>query len=359
MVQARVLIVDDEKSIRITLGTMLSGAGYTVSTAGTAAEALERLKENRFDVVVSDIILPGGSGIELVRAIRGSAPEVMIILMTGEPTVETATEGFRLGVHDYLSKPVTKGAVLRSVEQALRLKHLQEEALRLQESDRQHREHLEELVSERTQALTDSVERLRRTIAGTIHTMALIIETRDPYTAGHQQRVANLARAIAAAQGYSPERLEGTYFAGLIHDVGKIGIPAEILSKPCRLSEIEFGLIKTHPEQGFAVLHEIEFPWPIANIVYQHHERMDGSGYPRGLKGDELLPEARILGVADVVEAMAAHRPYRPALGIDAALEEIVAQRGILYDAGVVDTCVRLFREGAFSFDSHSGNHMP
>jgi putative nucleotidyltransferase with HDIG domain len=181
--------------------------------------------------------------------------------------------------------------------------------------------------------------------------MVSAVETRDPYTAGHQIRSANLARTIATEMGLSQEKIEGIRMAGSIHDIGKLSIPAEILSKPTKLSEIEFSLIKEHARQGYEMLKNVESPWPLAEIVYQHHERMDGSGYPRNLKGNDILIEARILNVADVVEAMASHRPYRPALGIDAALEEIEKNRGILYDKTVVDVCLTLFRKKGFQLE--------
>ena len=205
---------------------------------------------------------------------------------------------------------------------------------------------LEKSLEERKENLA----KLRKALGGTIQVLVAAVETRDPYTAGHQQRVTHLARAIASEMGLSLGQIEGIRMAGAIHDIGKIAVPAEILSKPGKITETEFGIIKTHPQVGYDILKGIEFPWPVAKIVLQHQERLDGSGYPAGLKGDEIILEARILAVADVVEAMASHRPYRPALGIDRALEEISKNRGILYDADVVDACVRLFREKGFKF---------
>jgi putative nucleotidyltransferase with HDIG domain len=178
--------------------------------------------------------------------------------------------------------------------------------------------------------------------------MAVTVETRDPYTAGHQRRVADLARAIAAEMNLKSEQLDSVRMASMIHDIGKISIPSEILTKPTHLTDLEFNLIKTHSDSGYNILKDIEFPWPVANIVLQHHERMDGSGYPQGLKGSDILLEARIIAVADVVEAISSHRPYRPALGIEAALEEIEKNKGILYDNTVTDACLRLFREKSY-----------
>lgn len=191
---------------------------------------------------------------------------------------------------------------------------------------------------------------LRDSMEGTIQAIALTVERRDPCTAGHQRRVADLARAIAQQMRLSKNAVDGIRLAGMIHDLGKISVPADILSKPGRLTEYEFALMKTHPQVGHDILKEIEFPWPIAQITMQHHERMDGSGYPRGLSGDEILLEAKILSVADVVEAMVSHRPYRPALTLDEALEEIARKGGALYDPDVVAACLRVFSENEFKF---------
>ncbi|HUU80268.1 MAG TPA: PAS domain S-box protein [Acidobacteriota bacterium] len=196
--------------------------------------------------------------------------------------------------------------------------------------------------------LKRTLETLRKAMNGTIQAMSLAVESRDPYTAGHQKRVSDLARAIAQEMGLSQEHVDGIRMSGLIHDLGKISIPAEILTNPSHLSEKAFELIKDHPQVGYNILREIEFPWPVAQIVLQHHERMDGSGYPKGLSGDEIRVEARVLAVADVVEAMASHRPYRPSLGLEPALEEISRLRGTAYDPAVVDACLRIFREKGY-----------
>jgi PAS domain S-box-containing protein len=192
---------------------------------------------------------------------------------------------------------------------------------------------------------------LKKSVEGTIQALTLAVETRDPYTAGHQKRVVQLAAAIAVEMGFPEDQVEGIRLAGGIHDLGKISVPADILSKPGRLSNVEYSLIKIHPEAGYNILKDIEFPWPIAQIVYQHHERIDGSGYPLRLKDGEILIEARIMAVADVVESMISHRPYRPALGIDAALDEISKNRGVLYDPQAVDACLLLFQKKGFSFE--------
>lgn len=186
---------------------------------------------------------------------------------------------------------------------------------------------------------------------GAVQALASLIQMKDPYTDGHQRRVADLACAIAAKMGLSDDRIRGLRLAALVHDIGKITVPAGILNKPGRLTEAEFSLIKGHPRTGYDILKKIDFNWPVADIVLQHHERLDGSGYPQGLRGSEILLEARILGVADVVEAMASHRPYRPARGIARALAEIARNAGVLYDSDVVRACLELFQEGGFRFE--------
>jgi len=198
-----------------------------------------------------------------------------------------------------------------------------------------------------------SIEKIRKALGATVQAIAMAVEARDPYTAGHQRRVADLARAVATDMGLSADKIEGIRTAAIIHDLGKISIPAEILSKPAKLSPVEFKIIKTHPYSGYEILKEIEFPWPVARMILEHHERMDGSGYPGGLKGAETLLESRILQVADVVESMASHRPYRPTLGIEAALDEIWKNQGKLYDLEVVDACIRLFRKKGYRLGPH------
>jgi putative nucleotidyltransferase with HDIG domain len=342
---SKILIVDDEKNIRVGLRAFLTDAGYEADVAEDALVAQGLLAQGAYDVVVSDIVLPGVSGVALLKRIRETAPDVQVIMMTGEPTVETATEAVRAGASDYLTKPVGKSAILRAVATAAQMKKLVDEERRLQEENRKHRETLEQLVAKRT-------EELRLALDGFIHAMAAAVESRDPYTAGHQHRVAELARRIAQEMGLPEETILATYFAGMIHDLGKISVPAEILSSPARLSKAAMDIIREHPATAFEILKGIAFPWPIAEIVRQHHERLDGSGYPQGLSGDAISMEARILAVADVVEAMASHRPYRPALGIEAALNEIIAKRNTLYDAEAVDACVRLFREKEFKLEA-------
>jgi PAS domain S-box-containing protein len=200
--------------------------------------------------------------------------------------------------------------------------------------------------------LRESYEVVRKTLLGTVDALAAAVEKRDPYTAGHQRRVSDLATAVAREMGLPPDQTSAIHIAAMVHDVGKIYVPAEILSKPSKLTEIETTMIRTHPQAGFDVLKTVDFPWPVAEIVLQHHERLNGSGYPRSLAGDEICLEARILAAADVVEAMVSHRPYRPAYSLERALEEIVAHRGVLYDPDVVDTMVKLLTENGYELKS-------
>jgi PAS domain S-box-containing protein len=209
-------------------------------------------------------------------------------------------------------------------------------------------------ITEHRQAeekLNETLENLRKSIKTTIQVLGIASETRDPYTAGHQKRVADLARAIATEMKLPHDKIEGIRMAGAIHDIGKISIPSEILSKPTILPDLEFSLIKAHTQYSYEIIKDVESPWPLADIVYQHHERINGSGYPQGLKGEDILIEARILAVADVVEAMISNRPYRPALGVEMALTEIEQNAGILYDRKVANACLKLFRNKGFKLE--------
>lgn len=353
---ASVLIVDDEEGIRRTTGLFLREAGHDVETAASVREACGLVERRSFDVVLTDIVMPGDDGIRLLEIVRARSPLAQVVMFTGEPTVETATDALRLGAFDYLPKPVRKDTVCRVVAKAASLTQLHQENARLDEENRRHRAELERLVQMRTVELKATIEqreaaigRLGRLLEATAEALSMALEMRDPYTAGHQRRVTALACAISERMNLPTGAREGLRIAGLLHDLGKIRVPADILTKPSRLTAPEFSLIKEHPVSAWEILRVVDFPWPVADIVRQHHERLDGSGYPDGLEGDSIGPEARILGVADVVEAMASHRPYRAALGIDVALEEILLGRGTRYCPGAVDACVALFREEGYA----------
>jgi len=334
--RGKILIVDDDASIGRLLERILKKMHREGSLALSAEEARRLLKEEVFDLILCDIHLPGESGMDLIKYALSVYPDTAIIMVSGVDDPETVEKALEIGVYGYIVKPFKPSEVIINVSSAFRRQMLEVES-------RTYRENLEQTVADRT-------AKLQEVLDGVIHVVAQIVESRDPYTSGHQQRVAEIACAIAEKMGFSQDQVKGIRMAGIIHDLGKISVPAEILSKPGRLNDMEFGLIKAHPRTGYDILKGIEFPWPIAEMVYQHHERMDGSGYPRGLKGKEILPEAQILGVADVVEAMASHRPYRAALGTDAALDEISRNRGILYDSQVVDAFLKIPWDGEFKF---------
>lgn len=463
---AKILIVDDERSIRFTLAEFLRRDGHEVESAEDVAGATALLRGGTWDVLVTDIVMPGGSGVELLRQARQLAPDTQVIVMTGEPTVETAAEAVRVGANDYLIKPISKSAIQRAVGNAIKIKGLSDEKRRLEALNRQYQQGLEQLVEMRTKTLKaregllqslfaaapvgigimedhrlsaandelcrmlgympgelagsacstlfaepDECERIAKSAArfaeggvlsietrwrtksgapreiflrcaplqldkggqavtltalditerkeaehqieegarklqemmdGSIRAISSALEMRDPYTAGHERRVAELAFAIGVELGLPAHQNEGIRIAGYLHDIGKIAVPTEILNKPGRLNPYELGIIKSHPQVGYDILSQISFVWPVAHATLQHHERLDGSGYPGAIKGELIIPEARILAVADVVEAMSSHRPYRPALGRDVAMQEIRQKRGTQYDALAVDACIRV-----------------
>jgi putative nucleotidyltransferase with HDIG domain len=332
----RILIVDDDKPVRELLGAILHGNGFKCTLASNAHEARTFLNKNEYELIVSDINMPGESGLDFIQSALSEHNGIAGIMLTAIDDSFVAEKAIESGVYDYITKPFSNNEVLISVINALRRRDLEV-------ANRSYQKDLEKRVHERT-------SKLRKTMEGIIKAMASTVEWRDPYTAGHQQRVTRIASDIASALGFSEEQKEGIRMGSLVHDLGKISVPAEILSKPGRLTEMEFGIIKEHPKIGYEILKDIEFPSPVSDMVLQHHERINGSGYPFGLAGAQIIKEARILAVADVVEAMASHRPYRPALGIDAALEEITKNRGVLYDEDAVDACLSFVNRKGFDF---------
>ncbi|MFO7599113.1 MAG: response regulator [Candidatus Desulfacyla sp.] len=333
----QILIVDDEEQIRRMLSRMLSRKGYACTLAADAKEARKCLESQAYDLVLCDVNMPGESGVSLARHIDSGYEDTAVIMVTGVDDSQVADSAIEAGIYGYIVKPLDINEVLINVRNSLRRRDLEI-------ANRRYRRDLEQMVAERTASL-------RRAMEGIVRAMGLTVESRDPYTSGHQHRVAVLSAAIAREMGLSEHQMEGIRLAGMIHDLGKITIPASILSKPTYLADYELALIKTHPQVGYDILKEVEFPWPIAQIVHQHHEKMDGSGYPQGLKGEDILLEARIVCVADVVEAMASHRPYRPAIGLDKALSEVSDNAGRLYDPEAVAACLRLFRDKGFLFE--------
>jgi putative nucleotidyltransferase with HDIG domain len=341
-----ILVVDDENSLRITVQALLQRAGYAVDTADSAPMALDLIAAHDYDVILTDIIMPRMNGIELLAHIRKRSQTVQVLVMTGEPTIDTAMQAVKNGAGDYLIKPIDKDTLLIAVRQAVRIKSLNDENVCLELERTRYLRELEQTVDARTRALQDAMESIMLLCSS-------VIEMRDPYTAGHQRKVGNLSAAIAGKMKLGDEIANNILMTGYLHDIGKMAIPAEILNKPGRLSSQEMDLIRIHPQQGYDMLSPIRLPESVREVIYQHHERLDGSGYPRHLKEPDILLESSILAVADVVEAMMSHRPYRPALGLACALDEIKNHAGILYEPAVVKACVSLFQDDKYTIDDN------
>ncbi len=333
---ARILVVDDETGLRQSMALFLQREGHETTTAANLAEAREQLSEMPVDVTVTDLVMPDGNGIQLLAWIRENSPRTKVLIVTGHPTVETAAEAVRSGAFDYLPKPVNRDTLIRVTGNAVRFQEMEDE-------NQAYQKNLEALVAQRT-------ERLTMVLGQTVQALGSALETRDPYTAGHQRRVTDLAEAIGLGVGLSHDRMEGLRMAGMLHDIGKLQVPSELLSKPTRLTRVEFDIIKTHSDAGYQILKRIDFPWPVATFVRQHHERLDGSGYPDGIANTEILLESRILAVSDVVEAMATNRPYRPSLGIELALRTVQEGVNKHFDPEVVDACTTLFSSKSFQW---------
>ena len=340
----RIMVVDDEVLITMQLEERLTAMGYeVVGRASSGQASIDMARHFRPDLILMDIVMPGRlDGIDAAQTIKTNL-DIPVIFLTAYADDEFVNRAKRVQPFGYIVKPFQENEIKAAIEVALHRKYM----------ERQLRKAEEEYRSERKQAeeeLRHSYAQIRRTLDGTIHAWVSAIEVRDAYTAGHQRGVTQLACAIAREMGLPEEQIEGIRVAGLIHDIGKLNVPLEVLSKPIELNELERGMIKAHPQVGYDVLKTVEFPWPVAEIVLQHHERLDGSGYPQGLSGEKIILEARILAVADVVKAMSSHRPHRPARGLDKALEEISQNRGVLYDPQVIDACLKLFTEKGFTF---------
>jgi putative nucleotidyltransferase with HDIG domain len=324
-----ILVVDDEEAIGRMLQTGIQMAGYHCLAADNPGSALRLLAEHHVDVMVADIRMPEMSGIELGRIVKARY-DADVIIMTGYVDDFNYEDIVQQGASDFIQKPV------RIAEFIARLKRVIGER-----ASRQGR----------LQALRDlelNLDKLRRAMEGIVQAISVVVEKRDPYTAGHQQRVAELACAAARELSLSDDDIYGLRMASVIHDLGKITVPDGILARPGRLSDLEYQLIKNHVQAGYDILKQIEFPWPLADIILQHHERLDGSGYPHGLRNEEIMIQARILSVADVFETMASHRPYRPSLGLRRAVDELRENSGTLYDPRVVSVFLRLVEEGRF-----------
>lgn len=324
-----ILIVDDEEDVRNILQYGVRHAGYGCMTASSGMQALSILENEVFDVVVSDINMPQMTGLELVQRVK-ALYDTDVMIMTGYVEDFSYENIVGIGASDFIQKPVGL------VEFVARLRRvLLERATR----------------AERNQAiaaLETNLAKSQRAMEGIIQAIAATVEMRDPYTSGHQERVAGLACAIAESMALPADKVYGLRMAAVLHDLGKIAVPAEILTRPGRLNDLEYAIIKNHAQYGYDILKKIEFPWPLAEIVRQHHERLDGSGYPLGLKGAQIILEARILAVADVVETISSHRPYRPSLGLNQAINELNKNKGTLYDPDAADACIAIVSKRNF-----------
>ncbi|MFC1938758.1 HD domain-containing phosphohydrolase [Chloroflexota bacterium] len=351
----RILICDDDPQDRKLIRTylqMIAGRDVVTLEAGQAAEIQRAIDVEECDIVLMDLRMPEKSGADWLKEIveKQLAP---VVILTGYGDEDVVVQTLQQGAVGYLPKRrLSPESLANTIDDAI-------EKWRGLMLSRGNFDQLERLAS--VDSVTGELIRQKflKTLCKTIgcetmEALATIVEFRDPYTASHQQRVTQLACAIAKAMNFPEDNVTGLYLAGLIHDIGKVSVPSEILCNPNGLSADEFNIIKMHPTLGYEVLKGLDLPWPIAQIVHQHHERLDGSGYPLGLSGEDILLEARILAVADVVEAMASHRPYRPSLGLDRALSEIVEHKGKLYAPDVVDACLRVFRDLAFEFQHGS-----
>ena len=354
------LLIDDEEAILEIIAMTLADEGYDLRTAGSAEEALDLLKESPdVSLIISDQLMPGMTGVQFFTQARHICPDALRVLLTGYTDTDAIIDAINSGgIHRYLTKPWRREELLLTIRQMLGEAELMMENRRLDKLVKKQNaellelnKSLEEKVRLKTQHLNRSLEELRSSyertrmiLEGTVLAMSRIVESRDPYTAGHEQQVARIACVISEKLLLPAQRVEAIRVAGQLHDIGKIAVPSEILTKPGRLSSLEMEMVKTHCQNAYDILEAIEFPYPVAKIILQHHERMDGSGYPQGLKGEDILLEARIIGVADVIEAISSHRPYRPAKDIDVAMKEITDHRGTLYDVNVVDASLDIYR---------------
>ncbi len=326
--KARVLFVDDDANLLASLRRQFT-AKYEVTTAQSGSAALQVLASSEpFAVLVSDLKMPGMDGIQLLSQTARMFPNIMRILLTGFADFHNAVEAVNQGfVYRFLIKPCPPEVLDQALTDAVRHHGLME-----------------------AQCELHSLQRFKHLFEGIVRGFSAMVEARDPYLAGHQSRVAALSCAMAQELGFSPEDLDTLRIAAMLHDIGKVYVPTDFLNRPGVLRNEEFSIIKMHPDVGYDILKNLGDDWPVATIIRQHHERMNGSGYPLGLTGREIDKGARVIAVADVVEAMCSHRPYRPSLGIEAALEEIEQGSGLLYETRSVTACLRLFREKGFQF---------
>jgi len=333
----RVLVVDDEPAACKLLSIILH-PDYSCDTANNGAEALVALQRERFDAVISDLQMPGMSGMDLLLEARHRHPYVAFLVTTGVDDVDVGVQAMRSGADDYLVKPLVENVVVASLERALHKRHLEQEV-------EKYRQHLEEMVVERTQQLRATLRQVERSYEDTLRALGAAIDLRDSETEGHSQRVCRYSVEMARAMSWSDQDLENLARGAYLHDIGKLGIPDGILLKPGPLTPEERTTMQTHVQIGFELVKGIPFLLAASDIVQQHHERYDGSGYPHGLKGDEIIPGARIFAIADSFDAITSDRPYRRGSTLEFGRETIRRESGRLFDPRVVDVFLGIATE--------------
>jgi putative two-component system response regulator len=336
--EGRILIVDDEKSIRDILLEVLSAEGYECRSAEGSQEALAILKKCPFELVLSDILMPGMSGVDLLKQAKRFYPDLAFVMVTAVHAAETAIEAMRLGADNYIIKPFKFEEVILSIEKALHRRKLVLE-------NRDYQLHLEKKVEERTLELKQALKKIQASYKATLEALGSALDTRDIGTHAHSKRVTHYALLLGQAVGMSGHELEVLERGVYLHDIGKIGIPDDILLRPGKLTKQEMEIMMTHAELGMRLLSKIDFLKEASEIVYSHQERFDGSGYPRGLKGREIPMGARVFSIVDALDAMTSDRPYRKALPFEAARAEIVRSSGIQFDPDIVNVFMNIQKE--------------
>ena len=356
------MIIDDEESALKNIKRILTDENYDVQTVTNGLEGLNKIRSapKPYSLIISSQRVPEMSGVQFFSQAKKIFPDAVRILLTDYADADSTLKAVKKGnVNLYFAKPWHEKEILLHIKQSLSKVEILEENKRLIKIIKIKNKELTELnktllrkARKKTDALLSQAEKLRESykrsqiiLDGIVKTLSKIIEARDPYTSGHEDQVAKIACKIAKEMKLTEEQILSIHISATLHDIGKISVPSEILTKPSILSHLEREIIKTHCKIANDILLNIKFPYPVAEIIYQHHERIDGSGYPRGLKGENIALEARIIGVADVIDAMASYRPYRPALGVDAAIDEIIKFKGITYDPSVVDACLKVYNK--------------
>jgi len=335
--KASILVVDDEDFIREIICRKLGGSGFECDSAPSAEDALAKIAQNDYDCVLSDIHMPGMSGVDLLRQIKLQDQDLAVILITGAPDIDAALEAMRLGAYDHLSKPLNLAALEMTVDRALEKKRLVEE-------NREYQHNLESMVKERTKQLSAANEDLHRLFTGSIKALAQALEAKDAYTQGHSARVAEESVNIARYLSLSETEVQRMWLSGYLHDIGKIGIKETVLNKPGKLDEEEWDLIQQHPVVAGRILGPIPELSDVIDIIVHHHERYDGTGYPDGLEGSSIPLGARILAVADTYDALTSKRPYRDPLALEEAHRILEEAAGTYLDPVIATAFLNLKR---------------